>query len=387
MKNRVLPEKKKRRIGLRILPKYLIVTISLIALTIVTSSIFFLDHIRAVIRMESLMRLETLSSTLAKSSMEAILSWDYTLLETMARDAMTEEDVVSVSVYGDDGRILSDSDTSRVGKFDTEFFNSIVKPDYKVPVSARQYEAYDEYSVAKSVFAGRDVLEMRRILKIGKRVIGAIVIKASEERMNMFIRTFTLQILQLSLGILILGIVVAIIFVGTLVRPINSLHLGAQKIGSGDLKYRIKVMTADEVGELADAFNDMAEKMDFAIAKLDRQNVELKELDRLKNEFLANTSHELRTPLNGITGLVESMLDGADGKTTPEQKKHLQMVRQCSISLTELVNNLLDLSKLESGLMDFSPNTFDLSDVIDTVVPIAEGLVKDKNIKIKVEVH
>jgi len=98
-------------------------------------------------------------------------------------------------------------------------------------------------------------------------------------------------------------------------------------------------------------------------------------------------SHEIRTPLNGITGLVESILDGADGKINPEQKKHLQMVRKCSLSLTELVNNLLDLSKLESGLMDFAPDMFNLIDVIDTVVPIVEGLTKDKDVEIKVEVH
>jgi signal transduction histidine kinase len=362
---------KQKLLNLSILRKNLMVTIALLVLAILPLSIFFIKTIQNVIYTENFMRLETLSSSLAQNSREAILSWDYTLLVSISKNVQKEVDILYLKIFNDEGRIIGHSDQSQVGTQDTELFQNIVEHDYKLA-------ANQTYFVDKVRYQNKDILEIKRAVRIDDRLIGALVLGASQERMNQLVFTATYQIVLISFGILILGVIVAIIFVQTLTKPIKSLQFGARKIGSGDLAYRINVNSKDEIGELAIAFNDMAGKMQDSIQMLDAQNLELKELDRLKSEFLANTSHELRTPLNGIIGLVEAILDGADGPINAEQEKHAQMIKRCSVNLLALVNDLLDLSKLEAGLMEFDIQRFNFKDVIDSVLPIAEGLLKDK---------
>lgn len=328
-----------------------------------------------------MMRLETLSSSLAQNSKEATLSWDYTLLIKICTNVIEETDILYLTLFDDTGRIIGDSDQNKVGKTNVEAFNKIINYEYDI-------DEDNNFYIEKVRYENEEILEIKREIRIDDRLIGALILGASQERMKRLVSVVTVKIFLISLGILIFGVIVAVIFVRTLTQPIKLLHLGAQKIGSGDLEHRIQIKTRDEIGELAVAFNEMTEKMSTGIQKLDQQNLELKEFDRLKSEFLANTSHELRTPLNGIIGLVDSILDGADGPVNAEQDRHMQMVKKCSVSLLELVNNLLDLSKLEAGLMEFDVQEFNLKDVMDTVMPIAEGLVRDKpDVNVKLEVH
>jgi two-component system sensor histidine kinase ChiS len=327
------------------------------------------------------MRLATLSSSLAQNSKEAILSWDYTLLITISENVLKETDILYLTIYDSEGRIIGDSDQSKVGQMDVEEFNSIVEHDYSTSQK-------NEYFMEESQKGDTEVLEFKRVVKINDRVIGAMVLGASEERINSLVSDVTQKIFLISFGALILGGIIAVIFVQTLTKPIKSLQIGTRTIGSGDLAHRIKVNSRDEIGDLAIAFNEMAGKMQDSMQKLDAQNLELKELDRLKSEFLANTSHELRTPLNGIIGLVDAIIDGADGPINEEQEKHARMIKKCSVSLLALVNDLLDLSKLESGLMEFDIQRFNFKDVVDSVMPIAEGLVKDKpDLEVQFEIH
>lgn len=372
---------KNKLLNLSILYKNLIVTISLLVLAILPLSIFFVNTIREVIRTENLMRLATLSSSLAQNSKEAILSWDYTLLITISENVLKETDILYLTIYDSEGRIIGDSDQSKVGQMDVEEFNSIVEHDYSTSQK-------NEYFMEESQKGDTEVLEFKRVVKINDRVIGAMVLGASEERINSLVSDVTQKIFLISFGALILGGIIAVIFVQTLTKPIKSLQIGTRTIGSGDLAHRIKVNSRDEIGDLAIAFNEMAGKMQDSMQKLDAQNLELKELDRLKSEFLANTSHELRTPLNGIIGLVDAIIDGADGPINEEQEKHARMIKKCSVSLLALVNDLLDLSKLESGLMEFDIQRFNFKDVVDSVMPIAEGLVKDKpDLEVQFEIH
>lgn len=113
------------------------------------------------------------------------------------------------------------------------------------------------------------------------------------------------------------------------------------------------------------------------------QNERLKELDRLKSEFLANTSHELRTPLHGILGLVESILDGADGPVNDIQRKHLRMIVESGTNLKELINNLLELSRLEAGQLRLNIKPFNVLNVVDAVLALLEGVAQKKNIHLE----
>lgn len=109
---------------------------------------------------------------------------------------------------------------------------------------------------------------------------------------------------------------------------------------------------------------------------LEEANVRLQELDRLKSQFLANMSHELRTPLNSIIGFSEVLIDGLVGEVPPEQRECLENIRSSGQHLLALINDILDLSKIEAGRMELKPTTFDvaelLAEVQATVIPLIE---------------
>ncbi len=118
--------------------------------------------------------------------------------------------------------------------------------------------------------------------------------------------------------------------------------------------------------------------------ELDVKNQQLEELDHLKSQFLANMSHELRTPLNSIIGFTGIILQGLSGKINDEQKKQLAMVYDSGKHLLGLINNVLDLSKITSGRMEVIPETFHLSEVINSVIVMITPLTNDKNLKLLV---
>jgi PAS domain S-box-containing protein len=112
---------------------------------------------------------------------------------------------------------------------------------------------------------------------------------------------------------------------------------------------------------------------------LQRQTAErLTELDRVKSQFLANMSHELRTPLNSIIGFSRVILKGIDGPLTEQQAQDLTSIYNSGRHLLELINDILDMSKIEAGKMEMSFEEVDLHDIIRGVMSTAVGLVKDK---------
>lgn len=109
----------------------------------------------------------------------------------------------------------------------------------------------------------------------------------------------------------------------------------------------------------------------------------LQKMDRLKDEFLANTSHELRTPLNGIIGIVESLIDGATGNLPDETVRNLSMVAGGARRLSKLVDDILDFSKLKSGQIAMASQPVDLHTAVDSVIAFAAHLVVGKPVQLK----
>jgi signal transduction histidine kinase/CheY-like chemotaxis protein len=119
----------------------------------------------------------------------------------------------------------------------------------------------------------------------------------------------------------------------------------------------------------------------------ERQAVErIREADRLKTQFLANMSHELRTPLNSIIGFSRVILRGIDGPLTELQQTDLNSIYNSGQHLLGLINNILDLSKIEAGKMELTIEPVDLRDIAKSVMSTAIALVKDKPIKLEQEV-
>ncbi len=127
-------------------------------------------------------------------------------------------------------------------------------------------------------------------------------------------------------------------------------------------------------------------RSEHAGRELAEQNRRVQEATRLKSEFLANMSHELRTPLNGIIGFAEILHDGRVGPIAPEHKEFLGDILTSAHHLLALINDVLDLSKVESGKMDFRPEPVDLATIVGEVCDIVRTLTASKGIRVEVDV-
>ncbi len=131
----------------------------------------------------------------------------------------------------------------------------------------------------------------------------------------------------------------------------------------------------------ADLLSKNATLAEMSVA-LEKKNADLTRMDKLKDEFLANTSHELRTPLNGIIGIAESMIEGAVGELTPKQAKNLDMIALSGRRLNSLVNDILDFAKLKHKNLNLRKRSLNIKDIIDMVVALSNPLVEVKNLEI-----
>jgi signal transduction histidine kinase/CheY-like chemotaxis protein len=163
------------------------------------------------------------------------------------------------------------------------------------------------------------------------------------------------------------------------------LKAGDKVIGALDLQYdRANAFTQDDVSVLQILADQIAVAIENAKAYELAQKAyeEIKEVDRVKSQFLANMSHELRTPLNSIIGFSRVILKGIDGPINETQKQDLSAIYNSGQHLLTLINNILDLSKIEAGKMELQISDVSIADMVNSVMSTATGLVKDKAIKL-----
>ncbi len=190
----------------------------------------------------------------------------------------------------------------------------------------------------------------------------------------------------LLLGTLALSAIVAWYLARRLVVPIRLLKEGAAQIADGDLAHRITVGTGDELEELANGFNEMAQRLERSYSELEakviertsaleKKSRELEIASEHKTQFLAIMSHELRTPLNAIIGLTEAMTRHSDRFGTSRALEPLHRVHRAGLHLLELINQLLDLAKIEAGKLELcrEPTRLSslMSEIVETTRPLA----------------
>ncbi len=112
------------------------------------------------------------------------------------------------------------------------------------------------------------------------------------------------------------------------------------------------------------------------------KNISLEKLDRIKDQLLANTSHELRTPLHGIIGLSETMLDGTAGSLSPVARENLSLIASSGHRLANMVNDLLDMARIQSRGFDLNIRSVDLFTLSETIVKLSLPLTGDRPVEI-----
>lgn len=119
--------------------------------------------------------------------------------------------------------------------------------------------------------------------------------------------------------------------------------------------------------------------------ELQKRAEELQKLDRLKSDFLANMSHELRTPLNSILGFADVMLEELDGPLTENMNADLSLIQKNGQHLLHLINDVLDMAKIEAGRMNLNPEKFKVFEILDEVIGFTSSLASEKNLALLIE--
>lgn len=169
---------------------------------------------------------------------------------------------------------------------------------------------------------------------------------------------------------------------------------------SKDLSLRAPVDRFTEVGHIATRYNQVMDALEShalqletfnaeleatvqeRTAELAQANAELKQLARLKDEFLANTSHELRTPLNGIIGIAESLMDGVTGSLPSSTQSNLSLIAMSGRRLSSLVNDILDFARLRDRGLALQTEPIQLHELVDNVLALSQGLSNRKSLRL-----
>jgi signal transduction histidine kinase len=205
----------------------------------------------------------------------------------------------------------------------------------------------------------------------------------------------TVGIVTMSLSMLALWLVVRYV----VVKPLTHLRDVSDAVATGDLAQRADIHTGDEFEDLATSFNKMLrnlvaaqgelrnanEKLDIKVDELARLNMQLHEMNRMKGEYLATMSHELRTPLNSIIGFSEVL--GNIESLTDKQRRYVQNIQKGGKDLLEMINDILDLEKMEAGKMEVRPSEFKIENIISAQCDLVRHIAEHKNIDLSIDVE
>jgi signal transduction histidine kinase len=178
------------------------------------------------------------------------------------------------------------------------------------------------------------------------------------------------------------------------VTPVREAQGFLARVAAGDFTGRIDVRNGDEFGALAEQMNFMSRELQRldtiqrdAAAELVSLNTRLEQASNAKSEFLANMSHELRTPLNAILGFTEMVVDGLYGEVPTELKEPLQDIHVNGKHLLRLINDVLDLAKIEAGRMELALRDYSVPDLVGSVHGSLRSLAAEKGLAFKTEVQ
>jgi two-component system, NarL family, sensor histidine kinase BarA len=195
-----------------------------------------------------------------------------------------------------------------------------------------------------------------------------------------------------------LAIVVFYLITSRLIlQPVRVLKNTAEKVSGGDLNIRSAISTGDEFQQLSETFNTMLanlkgsrdqleatnRSLDTRVGELAQSNVDLFEANRLKSEFLTNVTHELRTPLNAIIGFADLMAETAAKGDDPKQQRYSENIRASARQLLDLINDLLDLAKIEAGKLVIREEKVNVADMCEALANFMRPLAQKKNIELE----
>lgn len=390
---------------------------------------YCLTQTRAVLTQELQKRALSLAQILAHDSKYGVLTEDEVILQELIRGTLHEESVLFVVIADTEGKILAQqgrpsgpapaaTDTAALAlqhaaalaptitgaslhyhTLGVQAIYHAVAPveTTEVPLS-RRAQRLDTAMWLLRQESGDGTEPARPVRR------GSVQVLMSLEATQANIRQTFAAGIGLTLGTILIGVLVSFGFCNYVLTPVQDMARAATRIAAGDLSQRVPLKGRDEIGLLAESFNHMAaslsqmtqaqqqrlDELSEAYQQIEQLNVgleskvearteelrlqqqELRQVNtrleianRHKSEFLANMSHELRTPLNAIIGFSDVLIEKMFGDLNAQQEEYLNDILSSGQHLLSLINDILDLSKVEAGKMEFEPTVFDLRDILE----------------------
>lgn len=295
---------------------------------------------------------ELLTKTVSAASVENLLIEDYPLLDSYLDNISTNyKSIDFIEIIKDKNIVSSIKNLTQVEKENIKIFNSDIKVDEDI---------------------------------IGKVRLG-LSTTANDEIINKRIEQFLISIVLISV---LLFIILLYIIKHYLLTYIERLKEHTKLLGDGKYHEVLDINTKDEFEELSHSINEMSKNILESHTNLKQLNIlqskqkkQLIEANKAKDEFLANMSHELKTPLNSINVISSVMMKNKDSLLNEKQVKNLSIINHCGNDLLYLINDVLDISKLEAGEITLNYQTFNLFELMQDIKNMIQPQAKDKNIK------
>ena len=277
-------------------------------------------------------------------------------------------------LYEESGSDYSDELINSVEQFEKKNYVELmaINREGKVYLSSSGFtpaESYDMPDYREAAASGKHSASYVGSFASGERYMaytvinvlsgGGIRIVTSLDKIDSYAAGLALAVLAVSAGILLLLFIIGIYFIRSIVQPIRRVGATARKLAAGDFSVRISNESSDEIGELCDIFNYMADELEHS--------------ENIKSEFISSVSHELRTPLTAIKGWSETLVEIDDAET---RKKGMQIINKETGRLSEMVEELLDFSRIQNGHFSLQQSNIDIIAELADVVLVYEERAK-----------
>lgn len=270
-------------------------------------------------------------------------------------DAFWNENNAQVEIFDSNGNLIMDS----IGIKDSKLINA--------PDLAKALKGEQSRWIGKVDYYDKKVMAVSYPLEVDGDIIGIIRFITSLEEIESVITNIMLIFVSISIGVLILGIILSIILSNSIINPIKYLNNVAEKMGSGNLSVRSKIESKNEIGQLSNTLNFMAN--------------EISRREQLKNEFISQVSHELRTPLTAIKGWTITLNNEETDKET--LKLGFEIIEKETDRLSLMVEELLDFSRLINEKVSLEIKKVNVRDFINHIESFMAPRASKEDINLK----
>ena len=357
------------KISLRL--KWIIVVVSLILIISVPTCLISIRQCSATLREELYERGLTLAKGLARSSEYGLFTENKEILGNLVGSVAKASDVSYCAVYDKHRRLLVSYGDFRGELIESKgedaegYLDIVVLVTTATPVEkevegglfAGEDKWIEEVKKAEEAAPDGELALFERKPKIVKKTIGFARVGISETRVLKNIAALRNKIVEVSFIATALGIITTIFFVNGMIAPIRKLSLAARSVAEGDLSKKVEISRDDELGALADSFNEMTEELAKAEEELKKyqehledlvkdRTAELETANKELDSFASSVSHDLRAPLRSMDGFSHALLEDYGDKLDSTGKDYLEQVREASQHMGELIDDLLRLSRI-----------------------------------------